>query len=411
MKGIRRCFISLCLAFVVVLFLFMIITNHCTAQEKVIKIGIPIPLTGGEAKFGEMMKHGFEIAREEINRSGGIRKGKFEGFLLQFVYEDELGKPEKARSATERLITREDVKIVMGGYSSSCSFAIAGVAQAYKTPFICIVGSADQITQRGWEWVFRIAQPASGYTSALRDFLDKVVKPQTMAIVHENTLFGTSCAKAMKKWCKEKGIQVVISETYEKGSMDFKPMLTKIKSKDPDVLFGVSYLMDAMLIARQIKELRLFPRKGVLAGGAAGYALPAFLEGAKDAAEHWLVGTLWSQDVPYKGARKFYDTFFKKVGYPPTYHAVQAHAGAYVVREAMENVESLKNEQIRIALQKVSIMTPFGPVKFENKDNYTNQNTTPTLVLQVLGGKHVTVWPPDFAQKKYVYPMPQWKEQ
>jgi branched-chain amino acid transport system substrate-binding protein len=55
-------------------------------------------------------------------------------------------------------------------------------------------------------------------------------------------------------------------------------------------------------------------------------------------------------------------------------------------------------------------MTAFGPVKFEDKEGYQNQNFTDTLVLQVIKGEHETIWPEKVASKKYIYPIPTWRE-
>jgi branched-chain amino acid transport system substrate-binding protein len=119
---------------------------------------------------------------------------------LEFKFEDEEGKPEKAKAVTEKLITLAKVPMIMGGYSSSEVFAIAGTTAQYSMPFISPSGAADDITQKGWKNVFRLNQPASEYCTGLQDFMLKQVKPSSMVILFENTLFGTSTAKAMREW-------------------------------------------------------------------------------------------------------------------------------------------------------------------------------------------------------------------
>ncbi len=151
----------------------------------------------------------------------------------------------------EKLITQDQVPVVTGGYASNVSFAMAPVAQQRGVPFVVITGSDDAITEKGWSYVFRINPPASEYPKALNSFLQEVVKPRTVAILHENTNFGQSSSKAFVKDCEAMGLKVLMKEGYESGAVDFKPLLTKVKAAAPDLIYMVSYVMDASLLMRQ----------------------------------------------------------------------------------------------------------------------------------------------------------------
>ena len=95
---------------------------------EVIKVGLPLPLTGIHAKFGEAIRNAYLLALEEINAAGGVTKGGFKGSRIEFLIEDTTSKPEVARSAVEKLITRDKVPMIVGEYSSSNVFAVAPVA-------------------------------------------------------------------------------------------------------------------------------------------------------------------------------------------------------------------------------------------------------------------------------------------
>ena len=377
------------------------------AQDKVV-IGIPLSITGIHAKFGEQHHNGYKLALEEILAQGGIRKGLFKGKKLEFQFEDEEGKPDKAKAVTEKLITRDNVPMIMGGYSSSEVFAIAGTTVQYGIPFISPSGAADDITQKGWKNVFRLNQPASEYCTGLQDFILKIVKPASMVILFENTLFGTSTAKAMREWCDESKIKVSSFETYEAGAPDFKPLLTRVKVANADVIFMVSYIMDAVLLTRQSAELDIDSK--LFCGGAAGFALPEYTKGVGKLAEGVMTAVLWSNDVKYPGARDFYDKFSKKYNLAPTYHGAEAYSAAFVCRDVLERTKSLSKEDLMKALTDTDMMTIFGPVKFVNYKKFTNQNKVPSLVVQVIKGKHETIWPLEAAAAKYVYPQPKWKD-
>jgi len=111
-----------------------------------IKVGVVLPLTGKLAKFGEIEHKSFLMALNEINGGGGVN-----GKKIELVIEDTTGKPDVGRSAIEKLITQDDVVVVGGGYSSSVTWATIAVAQQNKVPFLVNTGSADRITEQGWE--------------------------------------------------------------------------------------------------------------------------------------------------------------------------------------------------------------------------------------------------------------------
>ncbi len=364
---------------------------------------IPLPLTGKQAKFGEMMKKSYEIAAEEINAKGGIKKKK-----LNLSFEDSGAKPETARAIVEKLIDTKKQPIIVGEYTSACAKAVAAVAEERKTPYLVVASADDDITQKNYKYVFRQNAVNAHYADGIISFISAVVKPKTMAILYESSAFGTSGAEAMDKDAQKIGVKVVLKEKYEAGSVDFKPLLSKVKAAQPDVIYMVSYVMDASLLMKQIKELRIDAK--LFAGGAAGFAIPEFIDNAKDAAEYVITATLWTSQLKYPGAKEYADKYKKKYGDFPSYHGASAYAAMYVTKDALERAKDWTPDGIRAALKATNITTAFGPVKFEDKEGYQNQNFSDTYVLQVIKGEHETVWPEKYASKKYLYPIPTWRE-
>ncbi|MEO6325487.1 MAG: ABC transporter substrate-binding protein [Thermoanaerobaculia bacterium] len=373
------------------------------AQDKTFKIGIPLPLTGAEAKFGEMEKQAYEMATAEINAKGGVK-----GHKLVLDIQDSGGKPETASGIVEKFITTEKYPIVVGEYTSQCSYAVAGVAEKYNVPYLVVTGAADKITQQGWKNVFRLNPPASLYNMGVFSFFETVAKPTSIAILYENTDFGNSTSKAMKEYCEKNRINVVLAEGYQAGGVDFKPILQKVKSLRPDVVYMVSYLMDASLLMRQSKELDINPK--IFIGGGAGHTLPEFLTNAAEASEDCMSATLWTPQVKYPGAKKFFDDFKAKFGKEPDYHGAEAYAAAYVLADTLNRAQAWTPDGLRAALAATDMMTAFGPVKFISWGAFTNQNKMDTLVLQVVNKKFETVWPKEAASAKYIYPAPRWRD-
>ena len=386
---------------VLALFAFMCVAPLLAAAAE-FKLVIPLPLTGKTAKFGEIMKKSYEIAAEEINAAGGIK-----GSTLVLGFEDSTGKPEIARSIVEKLIEAGQ-PVIVGEYTSSCAKAVAAVAEERKIPYLVVASADDAITMQNYQYVFRQNPVNAHYADALVGFLVEVAKPKTMAILFESTAFGTSGADAMENDAKKNGIEVVLKEKYEAGAPDFKPILSKVKSLSPDVVYMVSYVMDASLLMKQIKELR-FDAK-LFAGGAAGFAIPEFIDNAKDAAEYVISATLWTPQLKYKGAKEFAEKYKAKYQDYPSYHGASAYSALFVLKAAMTAAKDWTTDGIRDGFKTVNLETAFGPVKFEDKDGYQNQNFVDTLAIQVQNGEFETVWPAKIATKPYVFPIPSWRD-
>jgi len=393
-----------CISALAVFSLVFGIGGGALAAEK-IKVGVLLPLTGSQAKFGEIEKRSFEMAAEEINGKGGVN-----GREIELIFEDDTGKPDVGRSAVEKLISRDKVPVITGGYSSSVTAAATPVAQQFKVPFVICTGSADDITEKGYEYVFRVNPPASEYPAAVESFLKEVAKDvKTVALLYENSSFGQSSSKSFEADAKAAGLNIVVKEGYQAGAIDFKPILTKVKAANPDMIYMVSYVMDASLLMRQSKELGINPKMFV--GGGAGFTLPEFAKSAGGASDHVYSATLWVETLPFPGAKEYFDKYKKKYGDETEYHGAEAYATMYVVADALKRAKSASAptpQAVRDALATTDMQTAFGPVKFVSYGKKTQQNKLDTYLVQWQKGDLEAVWPAKVATKKYIYPTPPW---
>ena len=373
------------------------------ADNSPIKVGVVLPLTGEQAKFGEIEKNSLLMGLDEINKAGGVN-----GRMIELLIEDDTGKPDVGRSAVEKLISQDKVVALTGGYSSSVTYAVCAVAQQRKIPFLVCTGSSDKITEQGWDYVFRIAPPVSEYPKALNSFLAEIVKPQSVAILHENSLFGQSGAKEFAEQCEKSGIKVLMKDGYEAGAVDFKPLLIKVKAAKPDLVYMISYVMDAALLMRQSKELNFNPK--LFVGGGAGFTLPEFANNAGDAAELVFSADLWSAQLPYPGAKEYSENFQKRFGSATEYHGAEAYASIYVIADALKRAKETSPEAVRDSLASTDMMTAFGPVKFVSYGKKIQQNALPTYLVQWQKGILETVWPRNVATKPYIFPIPEWTQ-
>jgi branched-chain amino acid transport system substrate-binding protein len=394
------------LAAAAVLLLWMI-PQPVGAQDEV-KIGIPLAMTGLHAKVAEQHRNGYEMALEEISAQGGIRKGVFKGKKLRFLYKDDEGRSIRARAITENLHIRDRVPIIMGGYASEKVFVVARTTAQYGKPFLSLGGVADETSQKGWKNVFRLNQPFCESCSGLQDFMRKIVNPTSMAILFENTLFGPNAAMAMREWCQENNVTVLMFEPYETANEDFRPLLNQVKVLKPEVIFLASYPRDAVLLTRQSAELEIDSK--LFCGVVAGFVLPEYLAGLGKLGKGVMTAVPWSHDVKYPGVQNFCDNYKNKFKMAPTSHAAEAYSAAYVIQDVLERTKSRFKEDLIEAFSQTDMMTVFGPVKFSSCSKFTNQNRVPSLVVQAMNGKPETVWPPELASAKYVYPQPKWKD-
>ncbi|MFN8012571.1 MAG: ABC transporter substrate-binding protein [Holophagaceae bacterium] len=366
------------------------------AWAQALKIGVINSMSGPEAPIGENLTNGIKLAEEDLKK---------QGFQVQLVWEDDTGKPQIAMSAMEKLATRDGVTGIVGPYTSACANAVSKLAERYKVPLLVPAAAKEEITRQGLKYVFRMNAPADVYASVLIDAALTLGKPRSIAFMYENTDFGTSTSKTAKEYVAKKGIQVVADESYPKGAQDYRSTLTVIKSKNPDLVFLVSYVADAILLMRQSKEVGLKPQ--AFLGGGAGYTTTQFA--AEKAASNFVFScTQWTDDVSWPGAKEFGARYKAKFGKEPTYHAACAYASMMVMADAARTAKGDK-DKTQAALKAGKWNGIMGEVKFEDYNGFNNQNNHPMLVQQLFEGKYETVFPAKFATKKPVYPFPGWK--
>ncbi|HEX9011508.1 MAG TPA: ABC transporter substrate-binding protein [Holophagaceae bacterium] len=360
------------------------------------KIGVINSMSGPEAPIGESITNGIKLAEEDLAKKG-IR--------VQLVWEDDTGKPQISMSAMEKLATRDSVVGVVGPYTSACSNAVSKLAQKYRVPLLIPAAAKEEITRQGFKYVFRMNAPADRYASSLIDAALVLGKPKTIAFIYENTDFGTSTSKTAKDYVATKGIQVVADEPYPKGSADYRSTLAKIKSKNPDLVFMVSYVADAILLMRQSREVGLQPQ--AFLGGGAGFTTAEFAR-ERAISENVISCTQWTDDVNWPGARDFGKRYKAKFGKDATYHAACAYESMVIMAESAAKAGS-DRDKTQALLKAGRWDGIMGPVQFADYEGFTNQNNHPMLVQQIQAGGYETIFPKEFATKKAVYPFPRWK--
>jgi branched-chain amino acid transport system substrate-binding protein len=339
--------------------------------------------------YAEMMKRSFAMALDTINARGGIG-----GQPLHLVYADDGGQKDQGVEAVKHLIEKEKVVMLTGAYSSSNTLAMTQTADKLGVPFLVCTAADDRITRHHRKNIFRLNPPASEYTRGLEQLLDRKLKPKSMAIVYENSPFGTGAATRMMWFCRKKKIEITDILPYhkERATAEYLDrIITPLKQRPPEAIFMVSYFKDGVLLVKQIRTAGIQSR---LLGGAGGFTHPKFIQATADAAKGMLTATLWSADVGHQLAGYYVDRYRTRYGHTPDYHGAEAYSALLVVADALRRAGSTAPKDIRDALYQTHLDTPFGRVTFESYADFERQNSQSTLVLQIINDRYICVWPP-----------------
>lgn len=232
---------------IIIVAIIILIRPHSAPQTKEdIKIGFFGPLSGETSLYGEPALRGLTIAAEEINEKGGIN-----GRKVIIVAEDSKCSGKDATTAVQKLINVDKVDYFIGG---SCSSEVLAVTQLLKdsnkllfSPF----ASSPEIAGKG---VFRVVPSDAESGPFMAQYFIK--KYKTMAIITEQTDYGTALRDAVIKPYEAAGGVIVSSEEFTPGTTDYRTILQKIKTVNPEILFiNPQSGAAGARIAKQAREL------------------------------------------------------------------------------------------------------------------------------------------------------------
>ncbi len=395
---------------------------EATAADAV-KIGVIMPLSGNSGSAGKSAVAALELAAQIINEAhpemknlplaAGAGLPNLGGAKIELVVADHQGNPSEGQNQTLRLITQEHVVAMLGSYHSNVSFTATAVAERYGIPFIIGDSVAANITGRGFQWVFRTTPIASDFANNYMEFLNDLKKEGhpvgNIAVVYENTDYGTSVAGTVREAAKAHGLNIVADIAYNANGADVSPQVIQLKEKKPDAIIFISYTSDAILYMKTMKNLDYLPKAVI--GDDSGFSDPAFMTAVGDIAQGSINRSAW--DVGPKGSTTYLinEMYTKKTGHGLDDTSGRDMQALFVLADAINRAGSTKPEAIQKALRETDLkpaqlMMGYKGVKFDQ----TGQNTlAATYLIQLLGKEYIAVWPPAKAQHKLEYPFKGWK--
>lgn len=366
-----------------------------------VTIGAPYPLSGVWAENGQNSLRGMELAAEEVNAAGGIKA--LDGAKVKIVSADTSSdNPGQAKAVTEGLLQSGDMSAVVGSYLSSMTLTTAIATETAKVPIIT-QSFVDDLTKKGYQYLFQIAPKASTFGTKTLENVSGVFKDQgrelkTVAIAGGDDASSKAQAEAVKAAAEAQGLQVPAVVIFPNGLTDAGPIVSQLARADADVIVIGSNLSDTALIIRGLRARGL--TAPVAAPGGGGALTPQFTTTLGPAAEGVMASAAWNADLKLEGVAEVAKTYEQKHGVFMPQEAGESWAAVHQLAQLMEEGKTCAPQKLRDALAKAEFTEGPGaavpPGKVAYDDTGANEFIEPILV-QWQGGALRTIYPKDVA--------------
>jgi branched-chain amino acid transport system substrate-binding protein len=400
------------------------LAGTASAQNKTIKIGAIFPLSGNAASAGVHAKAAIETAVDIINNAhpelGNFPLAKDAGLAglggakVEVVFADNQGSPATGQNQALRLITEEKVVALTGSYQSGITLTASAIAEKYGIPFVNGESVAANLTERGFKWFFRTTPVAADFAKLYGEFLNDMkaagAKTDSVAVVHDNTEYGTSVASVIAAAFKEKGNPIALDVAYPANATDVQSQVLQLKEKKPDVVIMIVYPSDAILFARTMQAQDYKP--AMMIADDAGYSDPSSLKAIGKISQGVFNRSSWSLGPKGSPTAIIAEMYKKKSGDDLEDTAARSMTAFFVLAEAIDRAGSTDPAKIQAALKATDLkpeqlVLGYKGVKFDDK----GQNILASgfvIQLQQDGETYVTVWPKASAEKPPVMPYKGW---
>lgn len=354
---------------------------QAASDVRLVQIGFAGPLSGSSAQMGQSQVQAVELALAEINARGISVGGR--PLLFKLLTQDDRGDVHTATLVANYLV-RSEVVAVIGHWNTGASIPAAHIYHAAGIPQIAPGSTGRQYTQNGYADSFRIVghdDDGGRYASA---FALQQLKARRIAVIHDDTGFGTMLANQFTQDLQDKGSAVVAQQTISSKTSDFNAALTAVRNTDADLIFfgGLGPQAAALKLAMR--------RAGVNATllAADGIVSPTFLRLTGTDGEGTFGIAPGQAQEKMAGWKKFQDKFAATYGGPIELFAPFAYDAAYAIAAAIQQADSLEPRRIAASLHQLKYKGLTGTIAFDGEGNLLNPAYT---VYQVRGGKWTPV--------------------
>jgi branched-chain amino acid transport system substrate-binding protein len=335
-------------------------------QPLTVTIGVAGPLTGGIAHQGKDDENGVALAIEQANAKKLTIGGRPVTFRM--MSEDDQGDPKVGTLVAQKFVDAK-VAAVIGHLNSGVTIPASEIYARAGIPVVSGSATNPALTERGLKGVFRTVGRDDQQGPAIAAYIASEARSTKAAIVDDKTAYGEGLAVEVERALKAAGLTIVARERTTDKETDFKAILTKIKAKNPDVVFHGGMDATGGLMLKQARELGL---KAQFAFGD-GACTDEMAQLAGPAGE----GLACSQaGLPAAAAtREFLDAFIRKYG-PTKLYAPFYYDATNVVIEAMRKADSTDPARFTPEIYKLAHNGATGKIEFDAKGDRRNAEMT-----------------------------------
>lgn len=382
----RRGFIG-ALAVLLAVGLVVVLPGGGMAQQKVVKIGMSLPVTGADADGADAIKKGAELAIQEINAKGGVA-----GYKLEAVNYDSAtpaaGQYDPAQAATnyKKFIADPLVLAAVGPEMSGEGKAIspilseadmATITPASTNPDITDPKFKSQYRPKGKAVYFRNVTTDAYQGPNMANYLFHQVKMKSVYVLDDSGAFGVGIADSFERRAKELGVKVLGRDRLDPKEADYKTILTKIKGMNPDTLYYGGVLQAATKLAPQ--ALEIIPQV-VKAGSDGVYDLSWPKQSGKEAVEGWYLSQASPELVTDPKVEAWVTKFKSTQKRDPTNYSITAYTAVYVIADAVERTvkanKPLNRSNLRAAIQATKLDSIQGSIAYDENGDITNRTVS-----------------------------------
>jgi branched-chain amino acid transport system substrate-binding protein len=344
------------------------------SAQKAIKVGMPIPLSGPPALFGDPASKGAQMYVDELNAKGGVL-----GRKIELIVRDSKADANEAVRVAREMILKDNVDFLVGTLTSAEGPAVSVVAKENKIVFIAPIPKTDQLTaaDKLHPYVFRIAANTTMEGRSAAEIVAKwpVTKVATIAFDYA---YGQDVTRAFVEHIKKikPSVQIVDQQWPKLGEQDYNPFINAQMAKKPDAIVSSIWGGFFVTYAKQGKALGMFDavKYNFLGLGEAGTP-----ETTKSMGADYPVG-IWANtyDAFYWGETAAHREYTAKLSkylkdeYPSSW-AIQGYTGMQFLAEAIKKAGSTDSDKVSKALLGLTIDTPIGKQTIREKDHQANR--------------------------------------
>jgi len=342
--------------------------------QKPIKVGMPMPLSGPPALFGDPASKGAQMYVDEINAKGGVL-----GRKLELIVRDSKADANEAVRQARELILKDNVEFLVGTLTSAEGPAVSVVAKENKIVFIAPIPKTDQLTapDKLHPYIFRVASNTTIEGRSAAEIVAKwpVTKVATMSFDYA---YGQDVTKQFVEHLKKikPGVEIVDQQWPKLGEQDYNPFINAQMAKKPEAVFSSIWGGFFVTYSKQAKAVGMFDALKYHFIGVGEAATP---ETTKSMGADYPVG-IWgnSYDAFYWGETAAHKDYVARLSkylkdeYPSSW-AIQGYIGMQFLAEAIKKAGSTDSEKVAKALLGLTVETPMGPLTIREKDHQANR--------------------------------------